>query len=84
MVLWVFFLFFSFLGRVLKPLKCSCGSFYFGGTRVGTEGFMQSRCYTTSATPAVYFALVTFEIGSHELFAWAGLRAVILPIFQLG
>jgi hypothetical protein len=35
---------------------------------------LHSRPSTTWATPPVHFALVILEIGSHELFAWAGLE----------
>jgi hypothetical protein len=35
---------------------------------------LQSRCFTTWATPPVYFVLIILEMESRELFAWAGLE----------
>jgi hypothetical protein len=35
---------------------------------------LQSRCSNTWATPPIHFSLVSLEMGSHELFARAGLE----------
>jgi hypothetical protein len=41
---------------------------------------LQSSCSTAQATPPVHFSLVILEIGSHELFPWADLKTMTLPI----
>jgi hypothetical protein len=35
---------------------------------------LQSRCFTALATLTIHFVLDVLKIGSHELFAWHGLK----------
>jgi hypothetical protein len=41
---------------------------------------LQSRCYTTWATPPAHFTIIILEVGSCELFAWDCLWTNIFPI----
>jgi hypothetical protein len=46
--------------------------FFFGGNGILNSGLC--RHSTTYATLPVHFALVILKMGSHKLFAWAGLK----------
>jgi hypothetical protein len=48
----------------------------FGGSGVSTWGFVLAKqvLYHLSHTSSLVFALVVLEMGSHKLFAWAGLN----------
>jgi hypothetical protein len=51
--------------------------FFLGVVGLGFEfraSHLQSRDYSPWDTPPAYFALVILEMGSHDLFAWAGLE----------
>jgi hypothetical protein len=58
--------------------KCSMNSFFFffGGTRVWTQGLhiCKAGALLFGVMLQVHFSLFILEMGSWELFAWAGLR----------
>jgi hypothetical protein len=52
--------------------------FLFGGTGVWPQGFiLENQVLYAWATPPVHFVLVILEMGSHDLFAQAGLKLLI-------